>query len=581
MAETKIIDYRHPEYDACYQDWEKYRATYSGGDCFIDKYLVSFSGRESPDDFLKRKCVTPVPAFAKAAVDDIKNSIFQRMADIARRGGTSAYQRAVQGQDNGVDLHGSSMDFFIGDQVLPELLVMGRVGVYVDAPDEPGNTLIEAAGHRPYIYVYRAEEILSWSYRQDRVDEYQSLLIRDYVDSCCPKTGLVTGQWKRYRCMWIDPEDKRVHVICFNEEGEQVGMHGEAGMEEIILDIDFIPFIMLELSDSLLANVANHQIALLNAESSDINFILKANFPFLTEQRDFRVQSGHLKGQFPDANGESGQEEVEVGSLHGRAYGPEMDRPDFIAPPSGPLEASMKKQQQLKEDIRQLINLSLSNIKPKMASAESKTLDERGLESGLSFIGLVLEDAERKIGQFWSAYEGSTEVPTIKYPEKYSLMSEGARDTKIKTLSTTRDSVVSNKFRRQVNKEIATLMVGHQVSVEEMDAIHAEIDAAEAYTADSTVIDLAVQGGYLDRALAAKLMGYPEGTAEKANAEAAERAAEIAASQGAAGGMAQAGARGVGDLSADPNADVKNEKDKQRLEDQIGAKGDTSRGEGK
>ncbi len=56
----------------------------------------------------------------------------------------------------------------------------------------------------------------------------------------------------------------------------------------------------------------------------------------------------------------------------------------------------MSKQQQLKQDIRDLVNLNLSNIKPKLQSAESKQIDEHGLEAGLSALGLVLEHAERK-----------------------------------------------------------------------------------------------------------------------------------------------------------------------------------------
>ena len=32
-------------------------------------------------------------------------------------------------------------------------------------------------------------------------------------------------------------------------------------------------------------------------------------------------------------------------------------------------------------------------------------MDNQGLEAGLSYIGLVLEAAERQIAEFWAAYE--------------------------------------------------------------------------------------------------------------------------------------------------------------------------------
>lgn len=575
---SNITTYRHPWYSGHAADWRKWRLVYEGGDCFVDAYLKPFSDREDNADFRSRKCMTPVPAFAKAAVNDIKNSLYSRFCDIARRGGSTGYQSAIQGQDNGVDLHGSSMNGFMGTQVLPELLVMAKVGVYVDMPELPGNNLLASAGTRPYIYMYRAEEICSWTWRPDRPDEFGSVLLCDYVDQCCPDTGLPNGQWARYRHLWI-AEDGRVHCKFYNEEGLPVDKTGLVAEDEFILNIDYIPFVVLELNNSLLADVANHQIALLNMESADVAYAVKGNFVFYTEQRDPRLESPHLKPKKPDGTGTNSAqtaaatESIEVGTIQGRAYAPQMDRPGFIAPPSEPLEVSMKKEDQLKEDIRTLVNLSLSNIKSTFASAESKAMDERGLESGLGYIGLVLEHGERKIAKYWAAYEGSGEIATIKYPEKYSLMSDKERDSRIKQMSTVRDAVPSITFRRTVNKEIATVMVGHQVSIEQLDAIHAEIDKAPAFSADPDVIDKAVVGGYLDRELAAELMGYPEGTADKANEEAAERQAQIAESQ--------AGARGVSDMSADPKRDVNAERQQNQENALAEGSGKPERGEGK
>lgn len=560
--ELQIKDYRHPQYIANMLNWRKWRLTYCGGDDFVDIYLKQYSNREDVLSFADRKCVTPAPCFAKAAVNDVKNSIFQRMSDIARRGGPQSYQAAIQGQENGVDLHGASMNHFIGSEVLPDLLTVAKVGIYVDMPELPGNNLLESAGKRPYLYRYRAEEIFSWTWRADKADEFGSVLLHDYVDECgCH--GLPMGQWSRYRHLWIDEADGMVHVKYYNDNGDQIDKSGNQTVDEFILDIDFIPFVVGELSDSILSDVSNHQIALLNMESSDVMYSLKSNFPFYVEKRDHRFESPHMKPKKPDGTGEatvqaiSGEQEIEVGTMQGRAYTGDQP-PAFINPSSEPLIASMKKQQQLKDDIRQLINLSLSNIKPKMASAESKAIDERGLESGLSYIGLVLEHMERKIALYWSAYERSSEIATIKYPEKYSLMTDDEREKKIKQMSDIRDSVPSDTFRKTVNKEIVTLMIGHQVSIEQLDAIHKEIDLAKAYTALPQIINDAVMNGILDRGLAADLMGYPKGTADKANREAADRAAQIAKSQSAAND--NAGARGVPDLSANPKGDVNKEK---------------------
>ena len=68
-------------------------------------------------------------------------------------------------------------------------------------------------------------------------------------------------------------------------------------------------------------------------------------------------------------------------------------------------------------------------------SAESKQLDNQGLEAGLSYIGLVLENGERLISEYWSAYESidpqGRQVATIKYPDRYSLKTDDDRITEV------------------------------------------------------------------------------------------------------------------------------------------------------
>ena len=147
MAATpnRIVDSRHPGVLSGMGDWTLWRATYRGGEEFRAAHLKQFTNREDTADFKARRDITPIPTFAKAAIADIRNSIFQRMRDILRRGGSEAYQRAVSGLDLGVDRRGSTMNAFFGMKLLTELLVMGRVGVYVDAPVVPDKpTIVDA-----------------------------------------------------------------------------------------------------------------------------------------------------------------------------------------------------------------------------------------------------------------------------------------------------------------------------------------------------------------------------------------------------------------------------------------------------
>ena len=590
--DPRIIDVRHPNWTFFAPFWRKWRLTYFGGDAFIVEYCKKFSEWEDAADYKRRKDITPVPAFAKAAINDIKNSIFQRMVDITRRGGDPSYQAAVEGLGHGIDLHGASMNAFLGRHILPELLTMARVGVFVDMPSVEGYTLMDQQGMRPYIYMYRTEEILSWTYRRDSADEYQSLLLRDHLDSYSPMYGLPFGTWSRYRHIWL--ENNQVHIQFYNDGAQQVDMSGNPnpGIDPIILDIPYIPFVMLELNNSLLADVANHQIALLNMESSDIMYSLKSNFPFYTEQGDPRATSGYLKGPgnsgmslttgsgtAADAN-LSHSQELRVGVTQGRRYALGTERPAFINPSSEPLQISMAKQKALKEDIRQLVNLALSNVQPKMASAESKSLDNQGLESGLSYIGLELEHAERKIAKYWAVLMGAgTPQATINYPRKYSLLSDEDRRANAEHLEKLRDSVPSSTFQKLISKKIAHELLAANLTEEELEVIYKEIDDCEAYSSVAEEIFQAVEAGILDTELAAKLLGYPKGTTDKAKAEHADRLARIAKSQSKP--TDNPGARGVPDLAGAPGKGAAEEKTASRETDTDPVPTSKVRGEGK
>lgn len=584
---ANLIKVRHPSYSANAENWRKWRITYRGGEDFNHEYIEKYSNLEDATEFAARKKVSPTPSFAKSAVNKVKNSIFQRMADIIRRDGTETYQSSVQGQGFGVDLHGTAMNTFMGREIVPELLTMAKVGIFVDMPPVNGTNLLAAQGKVPYLYAYKAEEILSWSYRRDKIEEFQSVLLVDYIDAIEADSGLPSGQWKRHRFCWID-ENNKVWVMLFDEEGKQIDLEGNPSVDPIPLDLPYIPFITLELTDSLLADVANHQVALANAESCDMAYILKSNFPILVEQVDDREFSSYLQGPAgaesegtaAEAAMPNGRHTV-AGNSVGRRYRKGMDKPDFINPSPEPVEVSMKKQQQLKDDILTLINLSLSQIKPKMASAESKALDERGLESGLAYIGLELERGERRIAKIWADYEKSKNVAVVKYPEKWALVSDEDRRKNAQQLEELRDTVPSPTFQKLMNEQIVLELVGNKISSDTLTTIGKELQAADSVTANPDTIFTAVDKGILDLELAAVLLGFPKDAPEKASQDHADKLARILKSQMANKPAPTPGARGVKELSGDPKGESADEKAESRDNTQRASSEDRTRGDGK
>lgn len=507
-----MIESRHPSYNI--SDYAKWRLTYTSGRDFIDTYLEKYTARESNEEFVTRRAMSYCPAFAKSTLNEVKNAIFSRMCDIRRIGGSSSYQRSI---NHNVDLNNSSMNAFIGDLILPELLALGKVGIYVDAPAIAPELLVQEA--RPYIYYYAAEDILNWAYTDGVLSK---LLLRDHSYKY-DDNGLPEEVEEAFRFLQLTPDG--VSVTLINGEDTNTTM----------LNLTEIPFTFLALPTSLLSEVADYQIALLNMESSDLNYIIRSNFPFYTEQYNEKLEQAHHAQFSPDGEGDQEEREITVGVSQGRRYGAGLDRPEFIHPSPEPLLASMKKGEQLRQDIRKLINLAIDGLQ-----------SDDGLRNGLSFIALILERAERQISRFWAHYTNSLPAEVF-YPEDFSLHTDETRIEKAKGLDTLKNNVVSSTYQREISKRIVDALLGGRLPQSKIMDIYNEIDTAPTLTSDPKVIHLDLENALVGNETASRARGYGPDEWRKAQADRAERIRLTMEAQGGQGGQA----RGVVDLQTE------------------------------
>jgi hypothetical protein len=565
----QIIDARHPDWLSAMTELPTWRLCYGGGSPFRDAFLKKFSAREDHQDFLDRREITPIPAFAKSAVQRIRNAVYQRLRDVSRVGGSVAYQRAVAGLDFGVDRRGSSMAAFIGMRVLEELLVAGKTGIYVDNVEVPGATLADAYSSRPYLYPYCREDILSWACtRPEEPSNFSSLLLRDTCTDYDGETGLPTTVVQRYRHLWID-EAGYVNVQFYNEDGEAIDVYGQPG-GPVVLELTRIPFVLLDIGESLLKDVCSFQIALLNLASSDVSYAFRSNFPFLTEQVDPRGIGSHLRHGNTADNSDPGQaasKNIKIGPTQGRTYPIGAERPQYINPSSEPLTASLQLQQQLRDSIRELVNLAVENIAVRKGA---ESIDD-GLEAGLSFIGLELESAERKIAEYWAAYEerdpSKRAIATISYPDQYRLKTDKDRIEESTQLSKLLYAVPGRKIKREIQKRIATSLLGGKIGVDALQEIYREIDSAEYTTSEPQTIIDARNAGLVGDRTASLALGFDDEEYIRAQEDHLARIARIAQSQGILTNGSDPASRGVPDASANPNA-PKEEKFLSRQTDQ-------------
>jgi hypothetical protein len=495
------------------------------------------------------------------------------------------FLRCIDGEVGGVDGEGSSMTSFMGLKILEELLFMGRVGVFIDNAVTQGYTKADVKSH-PYLYTYTAENILNWTCDPNNPQFLMALLLRDMFPEL-DEFGLPKQITPRYRLYRKAPDG--VTVTLYDEQGQKKPYFSDISGNKIatkLLKLSHIPFIMGDLGTSLLQDVADYQIAHLNLASSDIWYAWTSNFPFYVEQFDpyqqqFMKTRPERAADFepvPGFNGILGQDEIvnqtqpnvinpirtpqndgkeiTVGPSTGRRYPKGMEKPGFIHPSPEPLMASMEKENQIIFEIRQLVFLAVSNLQNKMASAESKGFDIQGLEAGLAFIGMELENIERFIANMWHEYETTTEVTKVTYPEQYSLKSDDERRKDAEEMRKLQTAVTSRSFQKRVQKDIVRILYGGTLLLKDLEIFDKEIDDAKAPTADPEILEKDHEAGFVSDTTASEARGYEVGEAKKAQQDHANRLARIQESQ-----MSNAAARGLRDQAVIPNKEAESEKD--------------------
>ena len=194
-------------------------------------------------------------------------------------------------------------------------------------------------------------------------------------------------------------------------------------------------------------------------------------------------------------------------------------------------------------------------------------MDNQGLEAGLSYIGLVLEAAERQIAEYWAAYEerdaANRQVATIKYPDRYSLKTDADRIDEAENLVKLMYAVPGRKVKtRAWPRTSCWRFWAARSASDDIEAIFKEIDNAPYATSDPKTIIAAVINGVCGEKTASMALGFDDDEHLQARKDHADRAVrvlqaqvKVGATAGGKGGLpgTDPASRGVPDLSTDPN----------------------------
>lgn len=526
----QLVDIRHPEWSTLMGKWKEWRLVYEGGDDFVTEYTRRYSKREPKAEFDERVKLTYNPGDATTVINEVRNKMIAKLPDVVRTG-DAGYVDAMK---EDVDLYGSSMNSFMGLQVLPLLLAQQKRFIAVDAPPAVSRgipaTRADDAG-KPYLYTVGAEEVLSWAYRPDGV--LVSVLFVTTQDVTDPDTGLLMGVVPCFRFMRLLEAGETyegvngpgVAVRVLNEKNKDIA-------EPTLLKLSRIPLVEVRLVDSMLRTISRLAIGLLNLSSSDMAFLFKGNFPIYTEQFDPTV--GTIKprasaverrdrpasqpAEDPQTR-HSNDDELPVGVNKGIRYRKGTERPGFIGPAPSNLQVSMEKQRAISENIRLLATLALASMSTKALeqSGKSKELDRDSLEAGLAYIGSELQTAERGVALLWHEFLGMPNADySVNYPSNWRVLSTDERIALAGQWKTVKGAVRSETYQKEVEKLVAGIVISPNVDEATMTKVNQEVDDAEWFDDSperAEQLGKDVTNQILDTEKAAELRGFGAETA--------------------------------------------------------------------
>jgi len=538
---TSLTALSHPDYHNDSNRWQEYRLTYEGGEDFMRKYLLR-PADETEAENRERKLNTPIPAVAADAIDDVRRSISQRLTDVTRTGGSPYYQAAVAGEGSGIDREGSSMNTFIAQPVLTDLLVMGRVGIYVDNIAPGGPTLADGAA-KPYAYAYRVEDIINWTtMRPEEEGTFSMILLRDHEITFNHAFGInfPSKSRERFRLIQIGPNGFVRYRFFKSNTGMLEPIHTEVTSSQLRLDdegwintrLREIPFIMPALNGSMLKNVASYQRMLMNVSSNEAMFAININSPMLTIMKDARADGAAWKkppGGEAEPGGQRGrnnsvQQGIRSGWVRGRFYGLGEDRPGWISAPVESLKASSEYQKVKADEIRSLVNVAVQNqTGTRTESRETRELSAQGLESGLQFIASKLQHVEQQVAKFVAMYEGNPkEVAKVVYPRRYNLKSDSERIKDANDLTDVTDKLPGQAVKKESAKQVISTLFTGRVPSATMTKMIEEIDK-HAYINSFDNVMLLRENALISDDLAAASQDLPKSEVKQGKKDRAEQ----------------------------------------------------------
>lgn len=171
----KVIERKHPEYDALLPEWKFYKSTYDGGRQWFEKNIFKYV-KEGREEFDERMARAYRFNHTREVVDLVNKYIFK--AEVGRKEDAESY---VENFWNNATLQKRDIGHFM--QITSALSsIYGRVWIVVDSTssEKPLTKADEkTANHRTYCYTVAPTDVLDVSFQDD--GELNWIKIRESV----------------------------------------------------------------------------------------------------------------------------------------------------------------------------------------------------------------------------------------------------------------------------------------------------------------------------------------------------------------------------------------------------------------
>lgn len=466
MLTEKQIKKLHHEYAEYVSHWEYYYRSYIGGEEYREGgYLRKYLNEDAApgDQYGQRLLNTALQNHVKSIVHIYRSYLFRSVPK--RTLSNLLNQPDVTSFLSDVDRNGTDINAFM-KKIVDGVMVYGSMWLVVDRPAYRTLTRAEELqlGIRAYVNAYVPSNVLDWEFEPDITGRNVLTCLKIVEHSGEDMDQLVIWYPDTVCRYWV--EKKEFNRQINDLQGEAEVEYGKIiRAEEYFNPLGYIPAIHINVDNghSQIADIADTQRSIYNRLSELEQAIRISGHPTLVKTVSTKASAGagaviNVEEDMP----------------------PEL-RPYLLQPSGSTIDSILKAIQMDVEAIDKMAHVSgiRGTVGTPMSGVALQT-EMQMLNSRLSDLAEILQEAEYKIWELFTAWQGLTPDRDfyIEYEKSFDIRD---KHSDLELLRRANEFTINNMLKKEIQKQIAKLLVDDE---NVLSQIIADIDS----TFDATIV---------------------------------------------------------------------------------------------